>query len=152
MSWALGYIMDPKRMKEYAVEHQIPADDARCGDVFDVVLAEWARISGYPPCWERCVVGGALLPVFVLYSIYPKSVDDFLITAHKLGPRKSFNALIKALGIHERPRWYYVELDDEDLWAKSPSDLYDDELVRLVDEHMGAFCRVHRLPGCMKLD
>jgi hypothetical protein len=142
MSWALGYVMDPERMKEYAIEHELPVDVSRFSDLFKAVLAEWSRKSGYPPHWELCIVGGESAPVFVLYLINPESVDDFKITAHKLGPRENLTALLQAL---KRPLWYYVEIDDYDPWAEFPSDLYDDELVRVVDEHMGTSCRVHRV-------
>jgi hypothetical protein len=77
MSWALGYIMDLKRIEEYAIEHQLPIDVSRFGDLFDAVLAEWSRKSGYPPHWEPCIVGGESTAVFVLYLINPESVDDF---------------------------------------------------------------------------
>jgi hypothetical protein len=155
MSWALGIALNPIAMMEYAAERGLcpdlagkhPQTDISAGSIYwwDAALKDFALRTGYPLCVEICVVDEETLPVWTLWKMTPRSVNDFKITAKMLRSRKSYETLLKLLGVDQRPLWHLVEQRDTDLWIQKPRDLTNEQLLRVVDEHMGALTQ----GGCL---
>jgi hypothetical protein len=151
MSWALGYALDPVAMSEYAVEENLcpeyntginPRTGTFTGNphLLTAAVVDFARKTGYPCRLESCIVGEETAPLFAIWKMTPRCVDDFKLTATKLRSRESILKLAELVGLDEPPRWYVVEPEGGgvDPWVEKTPGLTDEQLLRVVDKHMCA--------------